>query len=1528
MPSPNPTPKRIANRYDVRGELGRGGMGTVYHVVDTRDGRELALKTLRDPANPAFLELFHRERKVLKDLAHPNIVSILEWGDSVDGGVRRPFFVMPLLRGHTLDEVIQTEPGRLTLERCLLIISQVGRGLQAAHEAGVVHRDLKPSNIFLLKDDAVTIIDFGVAHLINLETSEGQKGTYFYMSPEQMETGQTSPMSDLYSLGVVSYEMLTRRRPFSGTSPMEIRQAVLHAIPPPLTELNPAIPPAVAQVIHKALAKRREHRFPSVQRFVECLQQAASGQMLQLFDPATILPRLDSARRTFEGGDVELADEMLRHLEAEGYVDQGARHLRQQIDRSRQQSRLEKLLSHARRLCQAGEYPIALQKIHDLLELDPQNLDALALKDEIGRAQIETSVATWLSLARKHLDGCLYPKAREALQEVLKLQPSHREAAQLSQELELREREYARLCEEKNRLYQSAVNAWKSGEVSSALTKLERVVELDRRAPDAQSTAFQGFYNEVRTEHLSIQSDSGEVRRLINEHQYREALELCGRLLQRYPNNALLQVLKLQAEEKQRQYLSEQMAEASRRLESEVDLDRRVEILSEVLQRFPNERYFQTAHASECEKRDLVKRVAARAQQLDKQGLCAEALNHWEIMRTIYPAYPGLEFEVEIVRFRLEQMQRAQGRERWIQQIEEHRSVGDLGRARDVIRTARVEYPNDAELVRLEEEVQRQLTQAVQAQRLLESGQALLARGEREAGLHTLREAQALDRRNAAVQSALIDALLRQAQLLLETDLAGADVLVAEALAVDPAHSAARSLQALIADCRRPPVMPARAAAQAQGGAMQPMLDARPSLSIDALTVSPDHRPDLMEEFRALDALSESVGDLPSARTTLERAEHLREQCAGDEDLRSAAVRLEQRLRTIIQRLETAPAAETQPPPARWSGMRDLRVLLALGTVLLLFGAALLDRVLRGGAKGQPSQQPAAADRSLASPRPSPLPPAGAPSLPRLQLAWDLDYGTVLIDGSAVGQLEHRHDFTLDAVPAGRHTVEIQTGGRIKAAFPYEAAPGEFPRSVGPLTATNLRAVLLTQAGSRAQWLATTPDMAIRINDGPTIAIPVSGAEQPVLAPGTYRVALISGGVSATRELTVGDGPALHLLLDVQGDSGTLQVELNVSDAQLLVNGKPYPGSRSGGRIAIPYLKSGEYRLSAAKEGYRDVPEQVVRVERGKTASVRFELEPKPVFGALSLTGMPTDAQVLLDGRPLGAVRADGTLQLGQIPPGEHRIELHKPKFRPLVLTRRFVAGETQHLGGGEVALVRLPGRLQVQASVSGAEIVARRISDNRVHPVTPGQPVELEEGSYTVTAKAPRHQPATQTVTISADETASLRFDLAAIPDPKPVVTGMDGWNKPKDWQPERGMLVNRQQGLAVYHLPTENGEISFQLETDGRRRTTWFLHLTEGRSMLLFGLDRKHFYQTVQDGDRRLKEAKVEHRSALTGLVRVTIRVRDGAITHQIAGGPPIPLNPAVAETAKFLKRGSFGFLIREKDWVSIAEFQFAAR
>src|ERR1700689_1672848 len=800
------SPRKLAGRYEVRQILGQGGMGLVYRAYDTVVRREVAVKTILDIPDPASLQLFYKECDVLASMSHPNIVEIFDIGEFEEDGKKKPYFVMPLLPGTTLEHFVRKASHRLTVERTIDIMSQACRGLQAAHERGLIHRDLKPSNIFVMEDDSVKIIDFGVAHMADAHTTRAQKGTLLYMSPEQIELKALSPASDTFSLGVVCYEALTGRTPFQRARADEVVEAILPHIPPLAAELNSTVSQPVSRVLHKAMAKQAWHRFASARDFADTLNKALRNEPIEFFDPERTRPRLQRATKALEEGDFQFSGEILGELEAEGHMEGAIGSLHRRLDGAVRRKTLSQLLDAARARFEEEEDPLALQKLQEALQIEPDNAAALTLKSRIENRRSERQIDNWYRLARQHIDNHAYGHAREALQNVLQLRPQEARALQLLAEVDRQEQEYRKLRQEKEQLHRAAMEAWQKGEVSNALSKLGVVLDLDRRAPDSinreSGANYQSFYNEVRSEHDAMNTAYAEARRQLTEHNFAKAMGACQAYLAKYPNNAIFQALRYDIEEQQRQELSAFIASIDRRVETEPDLDKRVSILREALDQHPGESHFERALRLVQDKRDLVNSIVARAHLHEEQGVYSDALNDWEILRTIYSQYPGLNFEVDRLQKRREQQTRIESKTRLVEQIDACLHSSDYTRALDLLQGAAAEFPNDAELIELEKLAQEGVKRKAEAHLLMTDGQDLFAPPKPE-GIKLLPEAYELDENNSLARAVLANALVEQAHSMVESDWREAEKLAREALDLNPGHPMAKTIRTLILDQKR-----------------------------------------------------------------------------------------------------------------------------------------------------------------------------------------------------------------------------------------------------------------------------------------------------------------------------------------------------------------------------------------------------------------------------------------------------------------------------------------------------------------------------------------------------------------------------------------------------------------------------------------------------------------------------------------------------------------------------------------------------
>ncbi len=280
----------INDRYRIENTLGKGGMAVVYQARDLTLERNVAIKVLRKKysTDPAFREHFHQEAKAAANLSHPNIVTVYDFGLDAE----RLFIIMEYVSGKDLSQ-LQEEIERFEIHQTLTLIVQACAGVGYAHRAGLVHCDIKPQNLLITPDQRLKVVDFGIARAL-VSINPGEKtdivwGSPHYFSPEQAAGIAPSPASDVYSIGIIMYEMLTGQLPFTASTSTELAKMQREVLPQTPRELNPEIPPELEQIILKVLSKEPAARYRTADQLGRVLVTYQEGTKRTRQEPPLII---------------------------------------------------------------------------------------------------------------------------------------------------------------------------------------------------------------------------------------------------------------------------------------------------------------------------------------------------------------------------------------------------------------------------------------------------------------------------------------------------------------------------------------------------------------------------------------------------------------------------------------------------------------------------------------------------------------------------------------------------------------------------------------------------------------------------------------------------------------------------------------------------------------------------------------------------------------------------------------------------------------------------------------------------------------------------------------------------------------------------------------------------------------------------------------------------------------------------------------------------------------------------------------
>ena len=494
-------------RYEVRDRLGVGGMGVVYLATDPSLRRTVAIKVLSsvggESGNEELRERFAREARSVAALKHHNIVTIYDIGE--DEG--RPFIAMEFVDGETLGELIRRR-AELTVSRKLQLMGELCAGLGYAHRSGIVHRDIKPANLMITAEGTLKILDFGLARVTAELTTTGLTrhgalmGTPFYMSPEQIDGTPIDHRSDIFSVGLVLYEMLAFRKAFPGDSSPVVLHDIIHRQPTAIRDLFPGIDPELERVVTRGLEKDRERRYQhltdlasDLDRIRARLRDGPDETLIarRIPDPEQVPPRLEGSGPTPRSGS--------RSIPNLGAIAE------------RRAAQIETHLARAAGHLEGGRFDEVIEQCEHVLVLNPQENRALEMLERAHRGNEDRRVAAWLDEARGQLSREALTGAEALIDQTLALRPDLPDALELRRQIRDRRRE-KELTAERNRALQMALQRTRANLEAGALEAALRTA--------SETLAYDPVHAEARALREQIQAAIDERRRGQEREQERE----------------------------------------------------------------------------------------------------------------------------------------------------------------------------------------------------------------------------------------------------------------------------------------------------------------------------------------------------------------------------------------------------------------------------------------------------------------------------------------------------------------------------------------------------------------------------------------------------------------------------------------------------------------------------------------------------------------------------------------------------------------------------------------------------------------------------------------------------------------------------------------------------------------------------------------------------------------------------------------------------------------------------------------------
>jgi serine/threonine-protein kinase len=575
-------------KYEIIEELGRGAMGVVYKARDPLIGRLIALKTITAGLadNQELLQRFYREAQSAGGLQHPNIVTVHDLGEEN----QTPYIAMEFIEGTSLEALVQKK-APIPLSQKVGYIVQACRGLGYAHQRGVVHRDIKPANIMLTGEGVVKIVDFGIARVMAASKTQSGLfiGTVAYMSPEQVRGEHVDGRSDIWSVGVMFYELLTYVRPFAADNMAAMMFNIVSQETKPLREVLPQAPPELEAVLEKILKKETDDRYQSMEEVLLDLEPIHKRLQSDIVGEL-----VTQGQQLFDTGDFSKARDVLRQAAQLDTAQTQVKHLLERVNfelkRGKVLPKLQEMIAKAQELLKAGKYSEAAAEGEAALKLDSAYGPAQELMQLVKeRAEVANRVKDGMQFSRKQLAEGDLTGAEKKVEEILALEKDNPQVVELKRQIqeEKTRREKKKSLGER---LQRARSLWTEQKIAESIELLD---ELDREFPNEP---------DVKSLLASARADQGEqekqgrlaeARKLLGEQKFAESLAILDKQLETSPNDSSVQRLRERVLEERKEHAKRIRLHhehlALKKLVSDANYKEAIQRANTLLDEFPGE---------------------------------------------------------------------------------------------------------------------------------------------------------------------------------------------------------------------------------------------------------------------------------------------------------------------------------------------------------------------------------------------------------------------------------------------------------------------------------------------------------------------------------------------------------------------------------------------------------------------------------------------------------------------------------------------------------------------------------------------------------------------------------------------------------------------------------------------------------------------------------------------------------------------------------------------------------------------------